>query len=118
MRSPLTAKDDQPGPIGRRHSSFGGEADQSVLMCTAAAIPSRWGPRNPGQSRAAFATMAAGVAAGAGRGATAGFSPPLGVAPAGAGVGDSGARPGGAAVGGSGAGVAGGAGGVTGSSGP
>ena len=30
--SSLTAKDDQPAPIGRRHSSTGGDAVQSVLI--------------------------------------------------------------------------------------
>src|SRR5215467_1295205 len=50
MRSPWTAKDDQPGPIGRRHIATGGDACQSALIRTPAATPSRWGPRKPGQS--------------------------------------------------------------------
>src|SRR5688572_27817142 len=36
--------------MGRRHSSTGGDADQSVLICTPRAAPSRSGPRKPGQS--------------------------------------------------------------------
>src|SRR5215472_13455212 len=50
MRSPWTAKDDQPGPIGRRHMATGGDACQSALIRTPATTPSRWGPRKPGQS--------------------------------------------------------------------
>src|SRR5439155_24963423 len=48
--SPRTAKDDQPGPTGRRHISTGGEADQSVLMRTPGTMSSRFGPRKPGHS--------------------------------------------------------------------
>src|SRR5438552_15133593 len=47
---PRTAKDDQPGPTGRRHISTGGEADQSVLMRTPGTMSSRFGPRKPGHS--------------------------------------------------------------------
>src|SRR5437868_13675419 len=64
MRSPPTAKDDQPGPTGRRHIATGGDVVQSVLICTPATIPSRWGPRNPGQAASASApsgTALAGV---------------------------------------------------------
>ena len=46
----MTAKDDQPGPIGRRHSSTGGDAAQSVLIRTPRTTPSRSGPRKPGHS--------------------------------------------------------------------
>src|SRR5262245_44516946 len=68
MRSPSTAKDDQPGPIGRRHSSTGGDAAQSVAIHTPRTTPSRSGPRKPGQF--AVAGAVAGAAAGAARGAT------------------------------------------------
>src|SRR5215469_6277948 len=50
MRLPRTAKDDQPGPTGRRHSATGGEAVQSVLIRTPGMTSSRWGPRKPGHS--------------------------------------------------------------------
>src|SRR5712671_5812965 len=50
MRSRWTAKDDQPGPIGRRHSSTGGDAVQSLTIRTPGIIPSRRGPRKPGHS--------------------------------------------------------------------
>src|SRR3989442_15838985 len=63
MRPPRTANDDQPGPIGRRNSSTGGDADQSVTIRTPGIIPSRRGPRNPGQSGPA--TVAAAVSLGA-----------------------------------------------------
>src|SRR5450755_1169987 len=63
MRPPCTAKDDQPGPISRRHSSTGGDAAQSVTIRTPGIIPSRRGPRNPGQSGPA--TVATGVSLGA-----------------------------------------------------
>src|SRR4029453_6748462 len=49
-RSPSTANDDQPGPIGRRHNSIGGDFDQSVSIRTPRTMPSRLGPRKPGQS--------------------------------------------------------------------
>ena len=49
MRSPRTAKDDQPGPTGRRHSSTGGDVVQSVSIRTPRTTPSRSGPRKPGQ---------------------------------------------------------------------
>ena len=48
--SPSTANDDQPGPIGRRHSSTGGDVDQSVSIRTPRTTPSRSGPRKPGHS--------------------------------------------------------------------
>src|ERR1700687_1921443 len=65
MRLPRTAKDDQPGPIGRRQSSTGGEAAQSVSIRTPRTTPSRPGPRKPGQFIAVFAPAeAAGSAAG------------------------------------------------------
>jgi len=41
-------EDPQPGPIGRRHSSTGGEVDQSVWICVPGIILSRPGPRKPG----------------------------------------------------------------------
>src|SRR5947207_13057480 len=63
MRPPWTAKDDQPGPIGRRHSSTGGDAAQSVAIRTPGITPSRRGPRNPGQSGPA--TVADGFSFGA-----------------------------------------------------
>src|SRR5579872_7062641 len=44
-----TANEDQPGPIGFRHTSFGGADPQSVLNRTPVTISSRCGPRNPGQ---------------------------------------------------------------------
>src|ERR1035438_3931434 len=52
--------DDQPGPIGRRHSWTGGDADQSVAIRTPGTMASRWGPRKPGQP--APVSAAAGVA--------------------------------------------------------
>src|SRR5579871_2741191 len=52
MRPLLTEKDDHPGPTGLRHSATGGEDFQSVLMRVPGTIPSRCGPRNPGQSAA------------------------------------------------------------------
>ena len=39
IRSPRTAKDDQPGPTGLCHIFAGGDADQSVLICTSATRP-------------------------------------------------------------------------------
>src|SRR5258705_5749362 len=85
MRPPWTAKDDQPGPIGRRQSSTGGDAAQSVMICTPGIIPSRRGPRNPGHSGpataaargslgAAGAALAVAGAALAGAGVTAGVA--------------------------------------------
>src|SRR5258708_6986016 len=59
MRSSWTAKDDHPGPIGRRHSSTSGDAAQSVTIRTPGIIPSRRGPRKPGHS--GLDTAAAGV---------------------------------------------------------
>src|SRR2546426_8651224 len=58
MRSPRTAKDDQPGPTGRRQIATGGDVVQSVLICTPATLPSRWGPRNPGHTAPASAPSA------------------------------------------------------------
>src|SRR5437868_6106710 len=49
MKLPRTAKDDQPGPIGLRHSSTGFDWDQSVWMRTPRMTPSRFGPRKPDQ---------------------------------------------------------------------
>src|SRR5258708_38410967 len=63
MRSPRTAKDDQPGPICRRHNSTGGEVDQSVLMRVPRMVLSRSAPRKPGHS--AFVSAATGVRGGA-----------------------------------------------------
>src|SRR3990172_445202 len=60
MRSPATAKDDQPGPIGRRHSSTGGDSAQSVAIRTPGMMPSRAGPRKPGQSAPVVAPEGAG----------------------------------------------------------
>src|SRR5688500_8301742 len=50
MKLPRTANDDQPGPIGRRHNSTGGDLDQSVSIRTPGTTPSRLGPRKPGHS--------------------------------------------------------------------
>src|SRR5258708_30823362 len=50
MRLPLTAKDDQPGPIGRRQIWTGGDCDQSVAIRMPRITPSRLGPRKPGHS--------------------------------------------------------------------
>src|SRR6266487_4144559 len=75
MRSPRTAKDDQPGPTGRRHTLTGGDVVQSVLICTPATLPSRWGPRNPGHTAPASAPWGA-PPAGV-KGSVAGFSPDL-----------------------------------------
>src|ERR1051326_9357692 len=52
MRPPRTAKDDQPGPTGRRQSIAGGKDFQSVLIRTPGTISSRCGPRKPGQMAA------------------------------------------------------------------
>src|SRR5215471_14214628 len=49
MRPPRTAKDDQPGPTGLRHSATGGDAVQSVLIRTPGTLSSRCGPRKPDQ---------------------------------------------------------------------
>ena len=64
MRPLRTAKDDQPGPTGRRQSATGGDAVQSVLIRTPVTMSSRWGPRKPGQSGPVS------VSAGAGPGTT------------------------------------------------
>src|SRR5690348_16413721 len=80
MRPAWTAKDDQPGPTGRRQSSTGGVVAQSVTICTPGIIPSRRGPRNPGHSGPA--TAAAGAPSGV-AGATLAV---VGAALAGAGV--------------------------------
>src|SRR5688572_16484634 len=75
MRSPRTAKDDQPGPTGGRHSSTGGDFVQSVAIRTPGTAPSRAGPRNPGHSGLAVAPPAvAGTAAGASRGVSEAFA--------------------------------------------
>src|SRR3989442_3310755 len=87
MRSPWTAKDDQPGPTGRRHIATGGDVVQSVLIRTPATLPSRWGPRNPGHTAPASAPSGA-PPAGV-NGSVAGFLPDL--APAWAMTGFSGA---------------------------
>src|SRR6266851_5728363 len=70
MRSPRIAKDDQPGPTGRRHIATGGDVVQSVLIRTPVTMPSRWGPRNPGHT--APASAPSGV-----NGSVAGFLPDL-----------------------------------------
>src|SRR5262249_40098236 len=56
MKLPRTAKDDQPGPTGRRHISTGFDWDQSVWMRTPRMTPSRFGPRKPDQLAPAVAT--------------------------------------------------------------
>src|ERR1022692_4847291 len=63
MRPPRTAKDDQPGPTGRRHSAAGGDAVQSVLIRTPGMTSSRWGPRKPGQMGPVSASAGAGGSA-------------------------------------------------------
>src|ERR1035438_10663041 len=63
MRPPRTAKDDQPGPTGRRHSATGGDAVQSVLIRTPGMTSSRWGPRKPGQMGPVSASAGAGGSA-------------------------------------------------------
>src|ERR1700675_2594176 len=73
MRSPRTAKDDQPGPTGRRHIATGGDVVQSVLICTPRTMPSRWGPRNPGHT--ASASAPSGVTTAGVNGSVAGFLP-------------------------------------------
>ena len=60
---PRTAKDDQPGPTGRRHSKTGGDRDQSVSIRTPRRMPSRLGPRKPGQSAPVFTGAGAGALA-------------------------------------------------------
>src|SRR6266851_10430852 len=75
MRSLRTAKDDQPGPTGRRHIATGGDVVQSVLICTPATMPSRWGPRNPGHT--APASARSGVPPAGVNGSVAGFLPDL-----------------------------------------
>src|SRR6266851_3779206 len=101
MRSPRTAKDDHPGPTGRRHIATGGDVVQSVLICTPATMPSRWGPRNPGHTAPASARSGA-PPAGV-NGSVAGFLPDLapdstmaGFSGAGAGVSATGLTGGGA----------------------
>src|SRR6185436_1940811 len=97
MRSPWTANDDQPGPIGRRHNSAGGDLDQSVSIWTPRITPSRLGPRKPGQIAGVPTVAAAGgfaavfaagadviVAGSAGRGAGIGLSGVTGAGAAGA----------------------------------
>src|ERR1039457_2974830 len=84
MRPPRTAKDDQPGPTGRRHSATGGDAVQSVLIRTPGMTSSRWGPRKPGQMGP--------VSASAGAGGSAAGSVPA-PAPAGAGGSAAGSLP-------------------------
>src|ERR1035437_6529278 len=83
MRLPWTAKDDQPGPIGRRQSWTGGDTVQSVLIRTPGMTLSRCGPRKPGHSlgistlAGAFGRTAAGGAGATGSltdGATGNFS--------------------------------------------
>src|SRR5436190_23949016 len=76
MRPPRTAKDDQPGPTGRRHIATGGDVVQSVLICTPATMPSRWGPRNPGHTAPASALSR--VPPPEVNGSVAGFLPDLG----------------------------------------
>src|SRR3972149_6712684 len=67
MRSPRTAKDDQPGPTGRRHSSTGGVRDHSVSIRTPRMTLSRSGPRKPGQAAFVFGPVgSAGGGAGSG----------------------------------------------------
>src|SRR5258707_1251089 len=62
MRLPLTANEDQPGPIGRRQTWTGGDCDQSVAICVPWITPSRSGPRKPGHS-AGFVGTGAGAGA-------------------------------------------------------
>src|SRR5262245_16764007 len=50
MRSPWTANDDQPGPIGWRHISTGFVCAQSVSIRTPWMMLLRSGPRKPGHS--------------------------------------------------------------------
>ena len=50
MRSPSTANEDHPGPIGRRHNLDRRRADQSVAIRTPRTTLSRAGPRKPGHS--------------------------------------------------------------------
>src|SRR6266403_285039 len=60
MRSSLMAKEDHPGPTAWRQSATGGDAVQSVLICTpCTTTPSRRGPRKPDQS--AFASAFGGA---------------------------------------------------------
>src|SRR5262245_41450945 len=61
MRSLRTENDDQPGPMGRRQSSTGGDADQFVLMRTPRMMPSRCGPRNPGHAAGGSSLAGAGA---------------------------------------------------------
>ena len=77
MRSPLTANEDHPGPIGARHISTGGFCAQSVPMRVPPIAPSRWGPRKPGHSAGLCSIGSGGAARGASAkvrgGAAAGF---------------------------------------------
>src|SRR5688500_19546666 len=60
MCPPRTAKDDHPGPIGRRHNSTGGDLAQSVSIVTPRTMLSRAGPRKPGHSAPVGAFAATG----------------------------------------------------------
>src|SRR5207245_7360882 len=62
--------DDQPGPICRRHSSTGGEVDQSVLIFMPGMMLSRPGPRKPGQLAPVSASAGVLAATGVGGSAT------------------------------------------------
>src|SRR5688500_1987811 len=73
MRSPRTANDDQPGPIGRRHNATGGVCDQSVSISNPRTMPSRFGPRKPGHSARFFAGAGVGDAPSPSAAASAGF---------------------------------------------
>ena len=54
-RRPRTS--DHPGPTARRHSSTGGDFDQSVSICAPWTTPSRLGPRKPGHSGSCLAAI-------------------------------------------------------------
>src|SRR5260221_13765825 len=74
MRLPLTANEDQPGPIGRRQTWTGGDCDQSVAICVPWITPSRSGPRKPGHSAGFVGTGAGAGAAVSAAGAAGSFA--------------------------------------------
>src|ERR1035438_6718794 len=69
--------DDQPGPIGRRHSWTGGDADQAVAIRTPGTMAGPWGPQRPAQLTPVSAT---GGAACSFAGAAGSFAGAMGIA--------------------------------------
>src|SRR5258706_9521274 len=78
MRSLPTANDDQPGPMGRRHSWTGGVEAQSVASRTPRTTPLRSDPRKPDHATVVFTAGAVdGIVAGLSRAEPRGMSPAL-----------------------------------------